>query len=550
MLQKLHIRNYAIIAALDISFTQGLQIITGETGAGKSIVMGALQLILGSRADTNMLFDSTQKCVVEGIFTMQPSLAEILAIIEVDADDNEVVLRREIAANGKSRAFVNDTPVNLQQLRFIASALVDVHQQFDTLELGEQDFQREVIDALAVNGKLLQQYKNQYTAWRQAQQALTQLQQEQQQFKKEFDFNQFQYNELAEANFQPNELEDATAELDVLNNAESIKAALANVAYTFTEGEQPINATIKQLLQQLQQQQHPQLPVLTERLQAAYIELQDIASEVASLADDIVYDAARIEHLNERINIGYKLLKKHNLNHTNELLALQAELDKKLQAVLDIDEAILTQQQQVQALEQQCTTQALAISKARLAQAQPLSLAVNDLLKQVGMPNANIQVQIQPTTLQPHGSDTVTFLFDANKSGRYEPIAKVASGGELSRLMLCIKSLVAQKMNLPTLIFDEIDTGISGEAAKQVGTIMYQLAQGRQVICITHQPQIAAKAQQHLYVYKQAAANGAVTTNIKLLNTDESIKAIAQMLGGENPSEAALASAREMKALV
>jgi DNA repair protein RecN (Recombination protein N) len=550
MLQKLHIRNYAIIAALDISFTQGLQIITGETGAGKSIVMGALQLILGSRADTNTLFDSTQKCVVEGVFTMQPSLTETLAIIEVDADENEVVIRREIAANGKSRAFVNDTPVNLQQLRFIASALVDVHQQFDTLELGEQDFQREVIDALAVNGKQLQQYKDVYATWQQAKQALAQLQQEQQQFKKEFDFNQFQYNELAEANFQPNELEDATAALDVLNNAEGIKAALTNVAYAFTEGEQPINATIKQLLQQLQQQQHPQLPVLTERLQAAYIELQDIASEVASLADDIVYDAARIEHLNERINIGYKLLKKHNLNHTNELLALQAELDQKLQAVLNIDDAIDKQQQQVHKLEQQCVAEAAIISKARHTQVLPFSLAVNELLKQVGMPNASIQVQMQPTALQQHGSDAITFLFDGNKSGRYEPIAKVASGGELSRLMLCIKSLVAQKMNLPTLIFDEIDTGISGEAAKQVGTIMYQLAQGRQVICITHQPQIAAKAQQHLYVYKQAAANGAITTNIKLLNTDESIKAIAQMLGGENPSEAALASAREMKAMV
>ena len=551
MLQKLHIQNYAIIDEIEIDFSGMLNIITGETGAGKSILMGALSLILGERAESGALLNREKKCVVEGFFVAgnKKDVKQFLELNELDAEE-ELVIRREIGVNGKSRAFVNDTPVNLEQLRQLSSMLVDLHQQFDSLELGESSFQRQVLDALAGHAALLQQYQLLYRQWRENKKGLDALQYQKKQFTAAHDYNKFLFDELDSANFKENELEELDSELKLLGNAENIKGALGAVTQALTEGESPIVQQLKSVLHQLQSytSYHAGLPSLLERLQSAQIELDDIAGEVERINDHVQYDAQRIELVSERISQGYKLLKKHGAQNTTELLALQAQLSDKLQAILNIDDAIVVKEKETALLYEQAMTAALQLSANRKKQIKPLEKKVNDLLAKVGMPNARLQVDLQgarEAVLQDDGFDTIEFLFDANKSNRFEPVRKVASGGELSRLMLCIKSLVAQSLDLPTLIFDEIDTGISGEAAKQVGLIMKDLAKARQLIAITHQPQIAGKADAHFFVYKEIRGN-AVKTNIRLLSQDERITAIAQMLSGEKPTAAALQNAREM----
>jgi len=548
MLQQLHIQNYAIIDEIDIRFSSQLNVITGETGAGKSILMGALSLILGDRADTNVLLNTDKKCIVEGIFTVDDKKQVKIFLKENELDNEEnLVLRREIATNGKSRAFINDTPVTLQQLKELTSLLVDLHQQFDSLELGNSNFQRDVLDALAANTELLQSYQIQYKHWLSAKKELNLLLQQKQDFNKEFDYHKFLFEELNEASFKENELEDLDNELKILSNAEDIKTILSKVCFDLKESEEPVVQTIKQLINQLQSyaSYHKALPGIIERLQSAHIELQDIAGEVDNINNAVNYDENRISFINERLAVGYKLLKKHSVQQTDELLQLQAELEQKLQAVLHIDDAIETQQKEVNTLLQKISGIAADISARRNKEIAPLEKTINRLLTLVGMPNARLKVELKETALNEFGKDAIGFLFDANNTNRFEPIGKVASGGELSRLMLCIKSLVAQSIDLPTMIFDEIDTGISGEAAKQVGIIMKQLADNRQIICITHQPQIAGKGNAHFFVYKDNK-NKAINTNIRLLGEEERILTIARMLGGENPSNAALQSAKEM----
>ena len=548
MLQRLHIQNYAIIDEIEIHFSHNLNIITGETGAGKSILMGAVSLILGERADTAALMFTDKKCFVEGSFAVDDKKAvkTFLQTHELE-NDGELVIRREILPSGKSRGFINDTPATLHQLKELASLLVDLHRQFDTLELGDSDFQREVIDALAKNEDTLSAYQKAFRSWQKAQRELEELWKQKNSFIKEFDFNNFLFNELSDAAFKEAELEEIDAELQLLSNAEEIKTALSKTYYSLQEGEQPVVATLKQLANGLQHYHsfHPQLPLLVQRLQSAQIELQDIADEVESINDNVNFDAKRIEWINERLALGYKLLKKHGLKHTNELLHLQKELEQKLQAVLNIDENIAGKEKEVSALFKQAMEGAKKLNDARQKQTEPLAKEVTRLLTQVGMPNARLKVQITETPLHIYGSNNIEFLFDANNSNRFELLRKVASGGELSRLMLCIKSLVAQSIDLPTLIFDEIDTGISGEAAKQVGIIMKSLSAQRQVIAITHQPQIAGRADAHFFVYKQIKDN-AIKTNIRLLSQEERITTVAQMLSGEKPTAAALENAREM----
>lgn len=548
MLKKLHIQNYAIIDEIDIQFSNQLNIITGETGAGKSILMGALSLILGERADIGALKVNDKKCFIEGFFSVadKPAIQHFLKDNELDIDE-ELVIRREIAVSGKSRAFINDTPATLQQLKELASLLVDLHQQFDTLELGDTDFQREVLDALANNLEALQLYHTQYRQWLQATKALKELQQQKASFNKELDYHQFLYDELEEVGLKENELEDLDAELQLLSNSEGIKTALTKTYLDLKESDQPITNSLKQLINQLNIYTafHHDLPSVVERLQSSHIELQDIAEEIDRINDAISYDEKRIEFINERLAAGYKLLKKHGVKSTANILTIQVELQDKLQAVLNIDDAISTKEKEVETLLKQAVATAESLSDKRLQQAKPLEENVNNLLHQVGMPNARLKVQLKDTELNLYGKNEIEFLFDANKSNRFEPIRKVASGGELSRLMLCIKSLVAKSMDLPTMIFDEIDTGISGEAAKQVGAIMKDLASNMQIICITHQPQIAGKANAHYFVYKEIKGE-AIKTNIRLLTENERITAIAQMLSGEKPTAAALENAKEM----
>jgi DNA repair protein RecN (Recombination protein N) len=550
MLSRLSIQNYAIIEQLEVDFSSRLNIITGETGAGKSIVVGALGLILGQRAESSVLKNKDKKCIVEGCFKGEGSDEHILHFLknnELDVHD-ELTVRREIAPNGKSRAFINDTPVNLSQLNQLSSLLVDLHQQFDTLELGESDFQREVLDALGGNFPALKKYELIFNNKQSSKKELNSLKDQKAQFEKEFDYHQFQFNELEEAGFKENELEELDQELKMLTNAEGIKNALAKAYYELEEKEEPVIRQLKTIANQLQQfaELHPELPVLIQRMQSSYIELQDIADETDRLNNHIGSDAATIDKVNERISLGYKLLKKHGVKTTNELLEIQAGLSEKLQAVLNIDDAIVRAEKKYNDLLKQAEELAAKISSARKAQVKPLEQQVNKMLGQVGMPNARLHVEVQNlAVLNNYGCDEIVFLFDANKSNQFQPLRKVASGGELSRLMLCIKSLVAKSMDLPTLIFDEIDTGISGEAARQVGTIMKELANARQVICITHQPQIAGKANAHFLVYK-TLKNDVVATGVRLLDTDERIVAIAKMLSGERPTAAALENAREM----
>ena len=550
MIQRLSIQNYAIIDTLEIDFPGKLNVITGETGAGKSIIVGALALILGERADTGVLVNKERKCFVEGTFNVKDKIEikKFFSKNELDASD-EIIIRREIGANGKSRAFINDTPVALSQLTELSSWLVDLHQQFDTLQLSQSNFQREVLDALAAHAALLDQYQQIFETWQATRKEWEELTERKQQFERELDYNQFQFNELEDAGFNQNELEDLENELKLLNHSEGIKSALSKVYYDLKESNAPIVQQLKVLCNQLKvySSYHPDLPDLLQRLQSSQIEMQDIADETDRISDHIQYDPQKIGQISERLSIGYRLLKKHGVKTTAELLRIQEELSRKLQAVLDIDKQLHETEKETAKLFEDAQRLAMRLSDGRKKQIRLLEEKVNGLLKQVGMPNAKLKVELKHKIegLDFYGSDIIEFLFDGNQSGQFQPLRKVASGGELSRLMLCIKSLVAQSVDLPTMIFDEIDTGISGEAAKQVGIILKGLSERRQVICITHQPQIAGKADAHFFVYKEIAGN-IVKTNIRLLNTGERITTIAKMLSGEKPTAAALENAREM----
>jgi DNA repair protein RecN (Recombination protein N) len=548
MLRRLQVQNYAIIDHIEIDFSSRLNIITGETGAGKSILLGALSLILGERAGTGALRNEEKKCVVEGIFEVEdrPRVQQLLRELELDSSE-ELIIRREITSAGKSRAFVNDTPVNLQQLRQVTSMLVDLHQQFDTLELGDADFQREVLDALAGNGPLLKEYRQAYQQLQQTRKKLAQLTEQKSNFSKEYDYHSFLLNELTELALQPDELEQLEAELKLLTNASEIQAGLTRIYFELKESEQPVVPTLRQLLAQLQAQSayHQALPALAERLNSVHVELNDIAEEISDISSDVVFDEERIAVINDRMAAGYKLLKKHQVQTTTALLEIQQELEQKLQAVLQVDEDVAALKKELDDLTAVTGELAARLHEARAAVAVPFCNETNELLARVGMPNARIKISLEAAALNANGKDAIEFLFDANRSNRFELLRKVASGGELSRLMLCIKSLVARSIQLPTMIFDEIDTGISGEAAKQVGIILQELTQNRQVICITHQPQIAGRASNHFYVYKEQKGEE-VRTNIRVLDTEERIRTLAQMLSGEQPTAAALENAREM----
>ncbi len=548
MLRKLSIQNYAIIDELEIGFSARLNIITGETGAGKSIIMGALGLILGERADSTVLVNKERKSVIEGVFQTKGRI-EINTFLEENELDiyEELVVRREISPAGKSRAFINDTPVTLSQLQVLSSFLVDLHQQFDTLSLGDAHFQRQVVDALAGNAAILNKYQELFKNWQQLTQQYEELAGQKLQFEKEADYNSFQYRELEDAGFKENEIESIDAELKLLSNAEGIKSVLTKIYFELEEGESPVVQQLKTQIGQLSgfSSYHAAIPDLVQRLQTVQIELKDIAGEIEDLGERINYDPQQIERMNERLSLGYKLQKKHGVATTAELLHIQQQLQEKLQAVLNIDDQIAKVGKEKDRLYKEADKMGKEITALRNKQVKPLEEKVNKLLAQVGMPNAKIKVSIVAASLHLYGGDAIEFLFDANKSGSFQPIRKVASGGELSRLMLCIKSLVAQSMDMPTLIFDEIDSGISGEAARQVGVIMKSLAASRQVICITHQPQIAGKADAHYFVYKEIV-NDTVKTNIRTLSMDERITAIAKMLSGEKPTAAAIENAREM----
>jgi len=555
LIQKLTIQNYAIIDELTVHFTGRLNVITGETGAGKSIIVGALGLILGERADTSILVNKEKKCVVEGWFTGEntTNIRHFLLNNDLDGGD-DLVIRREINTSGKSRAFINDTPVTLTQLNELSKLLVDLHQQFDNLEIGQSEFQRQVLDAMADHAKLYDRYQALFNDWQSVKKSREELKDKKAQFDKEADYNRFQFTELDEAGFHNNEIEEAEATLKTLNHAEEIKGVLNKAFFGLCESEEPLVQQVKTIQNLLQPYHfsHPDLPGLLQRLLSAQIELQDVGEELGKISEKINYDAEHTEQLNERLSLGYRLQKKHGVHSTRELLEIKNQLEKKLQAVLDIEEQMLEREKEFHKLFEEATLLAEKISTGRKKQVKLLEEKVNRLLARVGMPNAKLKVEIKKGELGYSGIDVIDFLFNANiapgdkkEESQFKPVQKVASGGELSRLMLCIKSLVAQSIDLPTLIFDEIDTGISGEAARQVGIIMKELANSRQVICITHQPQIAGKADTHFLVFKEIAGE-LIKTNIRQLTTEERITTIAKMLSGEKPTAAAIENAREI----
>ena len=551
MLQQLQIHNYAIIDSLEINFSGNLNIITGETGAGKSILMGALGLILGDRADTSVLLDKEKKCFIEGVFkTDYSSVKNFLLRNDLDAEQ-EMLIRREISTNGKSRAFINDTPVTLVQLKQLSQLLVDLHQQFDTLELNNNDFQREVIDALAGNGKLLEDYQFVFKKYKSELHELEKLKAEQLTANKEFDYNQFLFDELNEADFSENEIENIDAEIKLMSNAENIKSTLSEIYFTMEESEQPLVQQVKTIHQKLQtlQKVYPEIENLNERLSSVQIELKDISSEIDLINSKVNYDEEKINQLNDRMAVGYTLLKKHNVNTTAELIEIKNQLESELEKVTNLSEAIATKEKLANQFFDEAIRRAKTISSKRQKEIPSFEEKVNQLLSQMGMPNAKIKVEIQEDeNLNLFGNNKIEFLFNANLSSghrQFEPVRKVASGGELSRLMLSIKSLVAKSVQLPTLIFDEIDSGISGEAARQVGMIIKELSSAHQVVAITHQPQIAAKANTHFFVYKEIKDDKIITA-IKTLDQDERITAIATMLSGKKPTAAAFENAREM----
>lgn len=548
MLERLFIQNYAIISQLEISFSNGLVIITGETGAGKSILMGALGLALGNRADSSHLKEKDRKTVIEAAFrvTFSDGLQRFFSVAEIEAEE-EIILRREIHASGKSRAFVNDTPVSLSQLQQLSALLVDLHQQFDTLELGDKQFQRMLLDARAGCLSQMAEYAVVFGQLTIIQKKITELNATLQKAQQERDYKQFLLDELEELTWKDGEAKAIEEEVNFLSHAEQIRVGIGKMGFALNEGEQPIIPQIKTMVSQLQSLagHHPSLPGLFSRLASAHVEIKDIASELEAILDHISVDDKRMDQLNERLAKAQRLAKKHSLVDIDQLVEKTVELSKDLAIFETSQDQLSALQQQFDASHKEACRCAAVLHEKRKIQAPLLEEDSNALLKRVGMPNAHVKIELTSRDLSPAGTEEVSFLFDANKSGHHDPLHKVASGGELSRLMLVLKSLVAGSLEMPTLIFDEIDSGISGEAAKQVGMLMEDLAQSHQLIAITHQPQIAARANQHLYVFKQQE-NGNISTSIRVLDQPEQALAIAKMLAGENPSEAVLASAREM----
>ena len=549
MLQKLVIKNYAIIDYLVIEPDIRLNTVTGETGAGKSIILGALSLILGDRADSSVLINKDEKCVVEGYFVVMDNESFRNAIKEEELDEEEqCIIRREISTSGKSRAFVNDTPVTLNVLNKLTSLLVDLHQQFGHLALEDDHFQMDVLDAIAQNGPVLKKYTGLYKQYKKISQQLAESKQQQAQWQKEADYKQFLLDELVQVSFKPGEIEHAEQQLKQMGHAERIIGVLETSRALLEEGEQPLVNELKRIVQQLQSitDVMPDISVMQQRLSSCYAELKDIAGELESLERNVSLDQGLMQQLTERMDIGYKLLKKHGVQHTDELLELQQQLEDELAATRNLHDTIDKLEKEQAAIHKQVLEEAQKLSAARNKIAPQIAAKVNELLALVGMPNAKFNIVLKEQQAGARGMDDVDFLLDANKSGKFQPIHKAASGGEMSRIMLCIKSLTAKAMHMPTLIFDEVDTGISGEAARQVGILLRNLSEYHQVICITHQPQVAAKGSKHFYVYKDEDNSARITTKVRVLKQDERVLAIARMIGGEEPSDAALQNAREL----
>lgn len=549
MLTSLHIKNYALIELLDLTLDEGFSVITGETGAGKSIILGALGLLQGNRADVKAIKTGAKKCVVEGEFDVQGlGVQQILQDADIDCDDNTVIIRREIAATGKSRTFINDVPATLATLKEVSARIIDIHSQHQNLLLGHETFIIETLDSIAASPNINKEYVEAYEHWVENERALKAMREEAAQSQADQEFMAFQLGQLDEAGLQSGELEELEEEQQTLAHAEDIKAALCRASGVLSNDEVDVSASLRQAVSALQEagEYLANAEELAERLESARIEIDDVIGEVESEADHIEFDPRRLEYVDDRIGTLLGLLKKHHAESIDELIEKAESMRRTLDVIANADERIAEQEARVAAARKQMIAAANRLTETRKKAAAEVEKGLTASMKTLGMPNAKIILEF---TTRQHpdrsGADAVRFLFSANKSVAPQDVAQTASGGEVARLMLALKALIAQKRNMPTIIFDEIDTGVSGTMAECMGEVMGAISEHAQVLCITHLPQIAALGSHHYRVYKEENDEGTLS-HIVPLTIEERVEEIANMLSGAQLTPEALANAKKL----
>jgi DNA repair protein RecN (Recombination protein N) len=548
LITQLTIKNYALIEDIKVDFKEGLSIITGETGAGKSILLGALSLLLGKRADLSSVKNSTKKCVIEAEFQIESyHLKEFFSINELDYE-NPTIVRREILPSGKSRAFINDSPVNLSLLTLLGERLIDIHNQHQTLEVTSQDFQFEIIDALANTGEQLNDYKATLKEFRSKKVLLSELQKRKVETQKELDYNQFLLDELQQANLKTGELETLEEELEKLNNVETIQESLGEMIQLLNDEQVGVLFSLNEIKLRANKLKSlsASFETLWERIQSVHIELDDIFEEINGEIETAEANPERLQEVNDKLQMLYKLQKKHQVLTIEELLGIQNQLAVEVEETGNLDLKISGLEKEIGSKEQLVNRLAAQIHDKRISVLETLTKSLEGILAQLGLPNARFKINLHyGEAFFDNGKDQLSFLFTANKGSLFGELKKVASGGEMSRIMLAVKSILANYSQLPTIIFDEIDTGVSGEVANKIAEILKSMSHKMQVISITHLPQIAAKGNQHFKVYKEDVEN-VTHTKLKLLTKENRITELAEMLGGEKKSESALAHAREL----
>ena len=551
MLKTLIVQNYSLIEQLNINFQNGFSVITGETGAGKSNILGALGLLLGARADSKTIRQGKAKCIIEGHFSLNSNkLKDFFDDNDFEFELDDCIIRREIYASGKSRAFINDTPAQLSQLKELGEKLIDIHSQHKNLLLNNEGFQLEILDTVAHNHELLIEYKNNYLIYKSLQQDLANIKEQARKNKEEEDYLNFQFNQLNEANLEIEEQNQLEEELDILSHSEEIKSSLYSCNNLLQDSDISILSQLRNILSQLKNVDKFYTPTKEwlERLESSYIELKDIADDIESKGDDVEYNPERMVYVNERLNTIYTLEKKHNKETVAELLELKESLQKKLELISNSDEQINLITEKLNKQRETLSSLAKKLSEKRKSGADNLVKQMIETLSNLGMPNVQFQIDLKETKdFRVNGTDEISFLFNANKGGKLQELSQIASGGEIARVMLSLKSLMAGATDLPTLIFDEIDTGVSGSIAVKMAIIMKQMSksENRQVISITHLPQIASRGTVHYKVFKEDKDNETLS-HIVVLNTEERVQEIAHMLSGENLTEAAINNAKEL----
>lgn len=549
MLQQLYIKNFTLIDELNIELHPGFSVITGETGAGKSIILGAIGLLLGQRADSKTIKQGADRCVIEAHFNLSRyQLEPFFTDNDIDYDASDCIIRRELTAAGKSRAFINDTPVSLALLKELGDMLVDVHSQHQNLLLGKQDFQLEVVDTLAKDQDALTAYQQTYAAYYDKQRQLRELQEEMERNRQNVDFLQFQYEELANAQLVEDEQEEMEQQRETMTHSEDIKTALYETQQHLSADEQGVLPLLRKSLSAIHTitKVYPASEEWTERMESCQIELKDIAQDVEARLDAIDFDPAELERINQRLDKLYDLQKKYHVDTVAALIQQRDELKRQLSQIENSDETLSTLQEELDKLKKTCLRQAEELTKYRQKTAKEIERQMHERLVPLGMPNVRFEVKVNKTDLHKNGQDDIAFLFSANTSSPLQPIAQVASGGEIARVMLSLKAMISGAVKLPTIIFDEIDTGVSGKIAERMAEIMQEMgANDRQVISITHLPQIAALGTTHYRVSKEETAKGTVS-QMRLLSDEERIHEIAQMLSGSDISAAAIQNAKEL----